>query len=338
MNNSKYEYELLPVKDADAILIRHFIEDKQYIIVIDAGNEGDGIKIKNHILKYFHTPSIDLAICTHPDKDHKDGFFDLLNDADVKIKTLWLTDPAEYLTEDDLKKYQTRDSASRAVRRIWNKSNDDRQNLICLACCKNVNIQSVVDGMKHSYLPIRIVGPKQQYYSEVVKDMVANYGILSYDTSEKTKYDAMFQISEEEAKSKLDEKEDASPFNASSLIVLYEPENGKQFLFAGDANTTSLQMMLDKYPEIKDVYLLKVPHHGSKRNLNTKIIDTLAPKISYISASGTLKHPSRSVVYWLSKYGPVYSTHKCNGYLHSCHGDITKREGSVPIPPLRDKM
>lgn len=39
------EYKLLSVGDADAIIIRHYITTQSYIIVIDAGNEGDGLKI-----------------------------------------------------------------------------------------------------------------------------------------------------------------------------------------------------------------------------------------------------------------------------------------------------
>lgn len=43
-----------------------------------------------------------MAICTHPDSDHKDGFFDLLQDDDITIDTFWLTDPAQYLDVDDI--------------------------------------------------------------------------------------------------------------------------------------------------------------------------------------------------------------------------------------------
>lgn len=164
-----------------------------------------------------------------------------------------------------------------------------------------------------------------------------DYGVKTYAESEKGVYDDKYEIDDEECKSVMDKEEDPSPYNASSLIILYEPGDGKRLLFAGDANTTSLQMMIDKYKWMRKVDLLKVPHHGSKNNLNTKIIDALAPKKSYISAIGNLKHPNSSVVYWLSKYGDVYSTHKVHNYLHWATLEIENRKGSVTIYPLKKK-
>lgn len=84
-NVLKYEYEVLKVGDADAILIRHYINGKPFIVLIDAGNAGDAAIIKKHLGDYYNSYYIDLAICTHPDSDHKDGFFNLLQDDDIII-------------------------------------------------------------------------------------------------------------------------------------------------------------------------------------------------------------------------------------------------------------
>ena len=100
----KYEYEMLNVGDADAIIIRHYVDDEPFIILIDAGNAEDSFLIKKHLLKYFDSSYIDLAICTHPDSDHKDGFFDLLQDEEITIKEFWLTDSACFLDEQDMKR------------------------------------------------------------------------------------------------------------------------------------------------------------------------------------------------------------------------------------------
>jgi beta-lactamase superfamily II metal-dependent hydrolase len=118
---------------------------------------------------------------------------------------------------------------------------------------------------------------------------------------------------------------------------LYEPGDGKKLLFAGDANITSLQMMLENHPETKNVDLLKVPHHGSRRNLNTSIIEDLAPQKCYISAAGNKKHPSGQLVYWLAKYGDVYSTHKCNSYIHCQYGNMPQRRNTISVEPLKRK-
>ena len=49
----KYEYEMLNVGDADAIIIRHYVDDEPFIILIDAGNAEDSFLIKKHLLKCF---------------------------------------------------------------------------------------------------------------------------------------------------------------------------------------------------------------------------------------------------------------------------------------------
>lgn len=335
--NMKYEYEMLEVGDADAILIRHFIKDEAYVVLIDAGNASASSTIKDHIKKYFDTTYIDLAICTHPDSDHKDGFFDLLADEEINVGEFWLTDPACYLDEEDIKRYKNHDSAICAVRKIWNKSTDDSLNLIDLAVekCGYDYVKNVRDGISHHTLPLRCVGPTDAYYLENVKQMVKDYNVVPYDDSSKDAYDEAFKIDEDEIRSVIDQAEDPSPYNASSLIILYEPGDGKRILFAGDANTTSLQMMLDKYKWLRNVDMLKVPHHGSKRNLNTKIIDELAPKKSYVSAAGNKKHPSGRLMYWLAKHGDVYSTHSANSYVHCTHGDIPEREGATSLDPIK---
>lgn len=56
-NVLKYEYEVLKVGDADAILIRHYINGKPFIVLIDAGNAGDAAIIKS-ILEIIITVTI----------------------------------------------------------------------------------------------------------------------------------------------------------------------------------------------------------------------------------------------------------------------------------------
>lgn len=336
-NVLKYEYEALKVGDADAILIRHYIDNEPFIVLIDAGNTGDAAIIKKHLKDYYDSYYIDLAICTHPDSDHKDGFFDLLQDDDITIDTFWLTDPAKYLTVDDIQRYRNVENATKAVRKIWQKSTDANLNLIDLALSKCSTVTSVIDGCKHPILPISIVGPSDEYYREVVKIMVADYDIKTYEDSSKEAYDDAFKIDENEIKSVIDNVEDPSPYNASSLIILYKPGDGKKLLFAGDANSTSLQMMLNKYKWLRHVDLLKVPHHGSRRNMNTSIIEALSPKQCYISAAGNKKHPCGYLVYWLAKHGNVYSTHICNSYMHYQSATMPNRKGTRSLIPLKKK-
>lgn len=336
---AKYEYECLALGDADAIIIRHYIMEngveKPYVILIDAGKIGDGKKLAKHLFNFFGSKHIDLAICTHPDSDHKDGFFDLMDDENVSIDEFWLTDPAQYLTTEDIKYYKNNQNAEKAVRAIWNKSTDSSRNLIEELLCKCIEVYSVEADCSHPYLPITVVAPDKHFYSEKVKDMVAKQGVKTYDKSDTTPYDENAAVDETAAKSVMDGCTDDSPTNASSIVLLYVPEEGKKYLFAGDATQESLQIAIDKYG-LCNIDFLKVPHHGSKHNMTTPIIDTLAPKKSYITASGSSKHPSSAVVYWLSKHGDVFSTHTCHGFLHSAIGLV--RNNTKSVDPIKKKI
>lgn len=335
----KYNFELLNLGDADAIIICHYDKnDNKHLVLIDAGKYDDGKTIKNHIHKYYDTYIINLAICTHPDNDHKGGFFYLLNDIDVEIEEFWLTDPSRYITDNDVKNGED-DDLKRKIRAIWENPNNPDENLIELIITYCDRAYNVIAGDYHHIIPISIVAPNVNYYTEVAKQMIADYGVKTYEESDTEKYDEAATVDDDEAKSDIDkETDDESPYNSSSLVVLYQPDENTRVLVAGDANRASLTQMLEDYPELKKgVKKFKVPHHGSKHNLTTALIDDLKPERSYISAAGNKKHPNSSVVYWLSKYGDVYSTHISNGYIHS-HVGLPSRDGEKTINPLKAKQ
>ena len=334
----KYEFEVLKLGNADAIFIRHYINNTPYVVLIDAGNINDWKTVKAHLIKYYSTNTIDLAVCTHPDGDHLGGFFGLLEDKSISVKEFWLIDPAHYLNEDDIKHYTTEEGARKAVRKIFNNPSDESKNLIdILLSNESIQTFSVKSGDKHDLLPIQVVAPTNDYYGEVVKKMVAEYNVKVYEEADTSVYDDAEKQSIETAKTSLDScEDDSSPYNQSSIVLLYEPENSKKILFAGDATCASLVNMIKEYPDICDIELLKVPHHGSKHNLSTMIIDHLKPKTSYISAKGSKKHPSIAVVNYLSKYGNVFSTHKCNSFIH--RANEISRENSITLSPFKSKQ
>lgn len=112
----------------------------------------------------------------------------------------------------------------------------------------------------------------------------------------------MAEVSEETAKSVIDDDDDDSFTNKSSLILLFKPSEKRKFLLTGDATCSSLFDVLVTFDKDLLGCILKVPHHGSKHNLNTKLIDLLSPSSAVISAKGSRKHPNSGIVYWLSKY------------------------------------
>ncbi|MCK5535803.1 MAG: hypothetical protein KAI79_03200, partial [Bacteroidales bacterium] len=249
----------------------------------------------------------------------------------------WLIDPAKYLDENDIQRYQNKTNAENVLRRLFNKPNDSNQNLITILLSKGIDPRSMIQGNSHSNIPIKVVAPAEDYYQELVKIMVEDFGMKTYEAADTSEYDENALPDETDVKSVIDVDDDQSHYNASSLVLLFEPGDGNKFLFTGDSNCASLTNMVDTYDgELQNITLLKVPHHGSKHNMTTEIIESLSPSMSIISAKGTKKHPSSGLVYWLSKSGHVYSTHKSIGGLYY-RSNIDPREGNKSAIPLKNK-
>ncbi|HLV39997.1 MBL fold metallo-hydrolase, partial [Xanthomarina sp.] len=83
--NKSLEIDFLAVgngeKSGDAIAFRYgdFTDpNKQKVIVIDGGTKESGKELCTLIKSTYHTNTIDLVVCTHPDGDHASGLTEVL--------------------------------------------------------------------------------------------------------------------------------------------------------------------------------------------------------------------------------------------------------------------
>lgn len=330
-----YEIHFLDVGDADCIAIwykQDALSDAS-VALIDAGNVSDAGKIKKFLKDQFGTLCIDLAVCTHPDSDHKGGFFELLEDEDVVIREFWWKNPARHMSEDDFAKMHRLDSMVVACERVYNHPTDPSKNLLNLAREKVVDgkCYNVKTGRKHAVIPLTVLGPTDDYYRVAAVEIVEKFAELKCDT-DTSEYDELEELTEEDAKSVIDTVKDESPTNKGSLILYFAPTSSMRFLLAGDAAASSLRIVYDANKNILTGCILKVPHHGSKHNLNSSLIDDLKPTQSVISAVGSKKHPSSAIVRCLSEHGDVYLTRKSKGIYYN--DQPTKN----PATPLKRKV
>lgn len=310
-----YDVNILNVGDADAIVINYEHGEGVYTAVIDAGNVGDGYKLKQYIKhKYGSKFIIDYAVCTHPDKDHKGGFFDLYDDNDVIITNFVTYDPVAFVRNNPNLPFISAYKLVKHAGEIYNHPNDPNKNLLDIAREKSNFICDFGPGDKIGNLPLWIVGPSHKFYSDAALEMAGVFAELKDETGGEL-YSEDEIPSEEDAKGVLDTVKEDSPTNKASLILLFKPSPNCKYLLTGDACAKSIHDAYDLFPNDLSGCVLKVPHHGSKHNLTTEIIDLLQPVSAVISCKGSKKHPSSSVVYWLSKYCDVFATSKTQGTL-----------------------
>ena len=304
----QYEVIIIDVQDADAIVINYHDGYRWWTAVVDSGNVGDGNKVKHYVEhKENNKYIIDYAFCTHPDKDHKGGFFDLLTDSQVEISNFYIRRPDTLMRNDG--------------RRLMYETG------------KLEGYSYLVEptiGLDIVGMPLMVIGPRQDFFQDACYQMAINFAELE-DESDAEDYAEDELPTEEEAKSVMDEVKEESPTNKSSLILLFHP-NGHNFLLTGDACSATLKDAVEDYPQNIPGCVLKVPHHGSKHNLTTEVIEMLKPSSAVISAKGSKKHPNRAVVHFLSKHCNVYSTSKSRTLIYQSE-PVTR-----PADALRKKQ
>ncbi|MDH3382071.1 MAG: MBL fold metallo-hydrolase [Flavobacteriaceae bacterium] len=304
----QYEIDFLPVGDGesggDAITIRYgdfSNPQKQYVVVIDGGTKESGKKIVEHIEKYYGTTYVDLVIATHLHQDHTSGLTEVLENLQVGKLAMHL--PWSYTEE--IKKMTKTESTTKRLETKLEKSISTISTLEDLATEKNIEIIEPFCGdtlLDDNFL---VLNPSENYYT----DLLVNFKSTPEVKKEHSLVDdittfakSAFEWIEEslDIETLSDDYEDTSPENNSSLILLFKIDE-KRFLFTGDAGKEAINKTIEYSEEIeedlKNLYFLDVPHHGSKRNLGPSILDYLKPQRAYISCpkEGDPKHPSRKV-------------------------------------------
>lgn len=356
MRVTKYEIDMLNVKSADAFLI-HFWDDEtnyDYVVLIDGGNYEDGPTIAKFVRRYYRNNNIDIVICSHCDKDHYGGITYLLEQQrdngkdNMNINQIWINDPAKHVPNGEIKWSQNMTQFTKKVkaRTVYDLTKHD--NLLDIIqdlqqqkkiswfepfsnACKDDQVSDCGSSL------FRIIAPSIEYYESLVPDFRNDLQRKKggYDSNESQEQIAELREGYVYSKTLAEAEDDPSSHNRSSVIVLFQPSDGNKFLFMGDACRDSINNIPQKQlSEIKKIYWLKVPHHGSKHNLDNDIINHLNPKVAFISTEKYGHYLSKAVVNALNKLGTkVYST---SDNCSKCHHKNTPSHcGYSPATPIK---
>jgi beta-lactamase superfamily II metal-dependent hydrolase len=327
------EIDFLPVgngeKGGDAITVRfgdlYGTPDEQTVIVIDGGYKDTGDALVEHIQNRYHTNQIDLVVSTHPDSDHSGGLEVVLDR--LMVKHLWMHKPWEH-TEDISRMFVDGRVTDARVREKLRTSLETVRRLENLAVRKNIPITEPFAGT-HAFNQLLVVGPTPEFYESILPgfrslpDAKQDLGILSRLTRRVTEEAQKF--AEYWDFETLDFAGETSAENETSTILLLAI--GDQFmLFTADAGQRALSEAVafceSNGLDFSKIQFIQVPHHGSQRNVNPHLLNTLlgpkltqeqntASKTAFVSAppEGEPKHPSKRVMNAFRRRGaPVHST------------------------------
>lgn len=323
----KYQIEMLAVGAADAFMFYCIDDetDEDCLVLIDCGHYNDGEKVYKHYQKYYvkrlGKTNIDIAIVTHCDEDHYGGFSNLL-DKGVKIDAFYLNRPSDVLHEK-----RNIDNG------VYKKGNKDLLELISPKkihpCFANTHIP-LVAGREFIAL-----SPSRSQYKNLAKKIAESKEFSARESLESGLKKSLSPTLD-------NANDDGSASNASSIILSFDNGSGKRdskYLFMGDAPEKAYNEIPDELKNYaKNVHWLKIPHHGSKHNIDSSIIKSINPKVAYISTDDLpLNAP---IVNALSNIGcKIYSTEDGSSFLHKGFDGRTGYSSSTPMNQTKlDKL
>ena len=287
----------------DAIAIRRRHNGSDCIYVVDGGYEDDGQKLIDHIRKYYGREYfINHLVLTHSDADHASGLEAVLKE--IRVACLWMNRPWRHVNElmPMFDRYQDRGRLTARLKSAFPKVAE----LEKIAMEKGIEIKDAFPG--DTIGEFTVLAPHKTTFLELVV------------ASEKTPVPAtklMAQLQESMSAAAWGEENlkgdtDGTSAENETSIVQFADVCGKKVLLTGDAGVRALtEAHQAAYHIGKSTYPLdwfQVPHHGSRRNLSSDVLDTWlgvklpgpvldAAQFAIISANQKDKeHPKKAVV------------------------------------------
>ena len=316
-----FTLEALHAKHGDALLLHFGSADDPHLIVIDGGPGGVYKTVSQRLTQIREkrklpaaTPlEIDLMMVSHLDADHITGILELMRKLrDLKqskkplpwtITRFWHNAFAD-LTDD--KEIETAsvgggglstasigeflDIEGSGILASVGQGRELRDLVKFFNLDGNPPFKSIVkyphqeNPVKVGGLELTVVGPDEQ-----------NLKNLQEDWNKKVK-ELLKKATSKAAKAELAAYVDKSVYNLSSIVVYVKDPDGKTMLLTGDARGNYTLDALRGAGLLKDgepmkVDILKLPHHGSDRNVAQDYFDNIQAKHYVISADGKYTNP-----------------------------------------------
>lgn len=334
----------IEAKDSgDAIPLRYKIGDETRIHVTDGGFQKTGDKVVEHINKYYNDPdTIDAVIVSHPDGDHAGGVRTVLEE--FEVSELWMLRPWDYVDEliDRFARFKNKENLKKRLKEIY------------------PNIAALEDIAEEEEIPIYepfqgekigdffLLAPtKDRYLDLIVESEKTPQAVQENIQASLVKADSSLAAWGEESFS----SEDTSHENEMSVIQ-YTKLCEQKILLTADAGRGALAEAADYAPWagliLPGIDRFQVPHHGSRRNVSTEILnrwlgDILPESEKPEAGTGTFTaiisaskddddHPRKAVIRaCIHRGGKVFST---EGNTLCLSHNAPEREGWTATTPL----
>jgi beta-lactamase superfamily II metal-dependent hydrolase len=318
-------------RDADSICMRFTRPDTGGLAhaIVDAGWQDDGDAVVEFVRDRYGVGHVDLAVVTHPDGDHIGGMGKVLRGLDVGKLLIHRLDQRGGVSLE----------AAGAV-----------SDLVGVAVDRGTEVAEPFQGGRYLGNALTVLGPSEDYYESLVEEQ-------KLEASKKAApvLASVREVARHYADRVLDvlpveeipfgDGPGAGPRNNSSTVILLAFEDFRGLLTA-DAGVPAIEAALD-YADSAGLNasapdLIQIPHHGSRRNASSALLDRVLGPIgseslgkAYVSvcSQDDPKHPAGRVVNAYRRRGYKWNwTAGASIYRHS--PDAPHRSDYFPLPEM----
>lgn len=339
-------------KSGDAISMRECIGEQTTIYVVDAGYQDTGKSMVENIREYYGRPTkIDHVVVSHPDGDHAGGIRNILES--FEIGTLWMLRPWDY-TQDLIQYFPSRNDVSRLTTHLKSLY----PNIAALeeiALARHIPIAAPFQGTQIG--SFTVTSPTYYHFIDCVVNSKRTPESMQEDRSLADELGEVFKsivafVTAGWGAERFSEEETSTENEMS--VVQYANILDKKVLLTADTGRRGLSDSIDYLRSIgvplPGLDKFQVPHHGSRRNINSELLDDLvgsklsdqpeeSPRLftAMISASDEDKdHPRNVVIRAIHHRGGFISMNGSYGF-RTLIGDAPERPGwsaleQVPYP------
>lgn len=288
MDSGMIEINMLPVNEGDCLHIRFVAEGNWHNIVIDSGPSSSAIQFRTLMDQIRNRQEyVDLLCFSHIDDDHIKGaemtFSELTFDS-THIKQIWINLP-EYITVSNtgIKTPLQQNITVESAYKIY--SHITVRNIPC--------VTKVTAGEELTIGGITIMA-----ILPTTKRLNAYYRRFETDLAYLRKRKPHLFIGGDSG--------DINPYNGSSISLMLSTANGKM-LFSGDAFAPDLVDAVQSTSEVDGFILMKLPHHGSDRNISIELLEVLSCRHFLCSTHSTVHRPAQNTINLLADYGKTHN-------------------------------
>jgi beta-lactamase superfamily II metal-dependent hydrolase len=339
---ARLQIDMLPVGDADALVVEVELDGPREVFLIDGGKDWeDGERVLRQLDAYYGG-RIDHLILSHMDIEHVGGLVRVVETLDAgRIGHAWLHDISRHGV--DVQKAirlarglaeQAQSTPVKTVSRHVVDSIEATVRLIGALREKGIPVtEPFADG--HNRIgPFEVLGPTKAFFEESVRlyDSVEGLDEMVEAGISVRRRQTMGAGAAAEDDMLTQAIDDPETHKQASLILLLDYE-GDRYLFPGDAGRRGFAACL-QLEKARNLHWLKVPNHGSKHNLSPELLDLMKPALAYVSGSGVGINPHPALIAALKNRGAtMYSTARSGNVWHR-RGDVPPRTGYETRMPM----